>query len=233
MPMYALHVESGPQRKTTMAHVLRMPGAISFARTTDEAVAEAPEAIRNYLRYLKRHGEKVDPKAEIRTRVAEHVTEGGFISTMFFTPDLEPVTPAEVARWTRWLEWSRADLLKLVDGLTPKALEAKPATGRSIRAILEHVVDADRSYLYSVVGTVKSVGDPTNAALRGDLDLKLGLRQERAAAVECLRALTPAELRVVKGRRSGTRTTRRAFRRMLEHEWEHRQEIAARLGVEP
>ena len=232
MPTYALHVESGPRRKTTMAHVLRLPGAISFARTTDEAVAEAPEAIRAYLRYLKRHGEKVDPKAEIRTRVAEHVTEGGFISTMFFTPDLEPVTPAEVARWTRWLEWSRADLLKLVDGLTPKTLDAKPATGRSIRAILEHVLDADRSYLYSIVGALKSVGDPTNAALRGDLDLKRALLQERAAAVERLSALSPAELRVVKGKGSGTQTTRRAFRRMLEHEWEHRREIASRLGRE-
>ena len=110
-----------------MAHVLRMPGAISFARTTDEAVAEAPKAIRNYLRYLKRHGEKVDPKAEIRTRVAEHVTEGGFISTMFFSPDLEPVTPAEVAPSVdEWLEWSRADLLKLVDGLTPTPLRRLP-----------------------------------------------------------------------------------------------------------
>ena len=232
MPTYALYLESGPQHKTTMAHVLSLPGAISFAPTTDEAVARAPDAIRAYLRYLKRHGEGVDPNEEIRTRVAEHVTEGGFIGTTFFEPDLAPVRPGEAKRWATWLEWSRADLLRLVSKLDAGQLAAKPTKGRAIGDILAHVLDADRSYVYSVLGAVKSIGDPTNAALKGALDLRVALRNERRAAVARLRATTSAERRVVKGTGGGTRTMRRAFRRMLEHEWEHRREIAARLGVE-
>lgn len=233
MATYALYLESGPQHKTTMAHVLSLPGATSFARTTAEVVAAAPDAIRAYLRYLGRHGEAIDRSAEIEVRIAEHVTEGSFVGTMFFAPDLAPVKPAELARWATWREWSRADLLRLVSTLDARTLAKKPGAGRTIAEILAHVLESDKAYLYSILGTTKSVGDPVNAALKGTLDVLTALRYEGAAAVARLRALTPAERGVVKGTGLTTQTTRRAIRRMLEHEWEHRREIAARLGVEP
>ncbi len=196
--MYALYAESGPQRKKTLVHVLDLLGCVVQADTTDEALSAAPDAIRAYLRYLHRHGEKVDPKEKIETRLAEHNTGGMFSGQAMWPQDLEPVASAALARYIRWLDWSRADLLALVKGIDEKGLRAKPAVGRSLRDILLHVLGADKSYVYGLVGPLKAMGDPTNAADRGDLDLRVALREARAAAIDRLRALTLAERRNIR-----------------------------------
>ncbi|TME64264.1 MAG: type II toxin-antitoxin system HicB family antitoxin [Chloroflexi bacterium] len=202
VPRYDLYVESGPQRKKTLVHVLDLLGCVVQADTTDEALAAAPEAIRSYLRYLKRHGEKVDPGEAIQTRLAEHNN------------------------------WSRADLLALVNGIDEKGLRAKPAAGRSLRDILLHVLGADKSYVYGLVGPLKAMGEPTNAADRGDLDLRVALKEARAVAIDRLKALTPAERRKIRKGGQSMYSAHRVIRRMLEHEWEHRREIATRLRRE-
>jgi predicted RNase H-like HicB family nuclease/uncharacterized damage-inducible protein DinB len=232
MTTYPLHLESGPQRKKTLAHVLDLLGCVVQADTTDEAVAAAPDTIRAYLRYLGRHGEKVDPNAKFETRVAQHNTEGMFSGQALWPQDLKPVAPSALARYVRWLEWSRADLLALVKGIDDKSLRAKPPKGRALRDILLHVVDADKSYVYGLVGPLKAMGEPTNAADRGDLDLRVALQEARAVAIDRLKRLTPAERARVRKAGQSTYSAYRVIRRMLEHEWEHRREIAARLGRE-
>jgi uncharacterized damage-inducible protein DinB/predicted RNase H-like HicB family nuclease len=230
--VYALYLESGPQRKKTLAHVLDLLGCVLQSDTSDEAVVAAPDTIRAYLRYLGRHGEKVDPNEKIETRIAEHNTEGMFSGQALWPQDLKPLTPSALARYVRWLEWSRADLLALVKGIDDKALRAKPAKGRSLRDILLHVLGADKSYVYALVGPLKAMGEPTNAADRGDLDLRIALNEARAVAIDRLKTLTPAERARVRKAGQSTYSAYRVIRRMLEHEWEHRREIAARLGRE-
>jgi len=231
---YALYLESGPQRKSTLVHVIDLLGCACFGATTEEAVAATPDEIRAYLKYLKRHGEKVDLKAPIATRVAEHITKGDFLGhgspQAVYAPDRKPVTSAELATYLRRLEWSRADLLALVTNVSAKVLDAKPAKGRSLRAILLHVLGSDSGYLANSLGAVKAVNAPINAAGRGELDVRIALQEARDAAIERLRTLTPAERAFVKEHASGARTVRKTIRRMLEHEWEHRREIARRLG---
>jgi predicted RNase H-like HicB family nuclease/uncharacterized damage-inducible protein DinB len=229
---YRLYLESGPQKKKTLLHVLDLLGCVVQADTSDAAVAAAPEAIRAYLRYLRRHGEKVDPTAKIETVIAAHNTEGLFSGQAPWPPDMAPVSAAALARYLRWLEWSRADLLDLVDGLDARRLRAQPAKGRALRDILLHVLDADKSYVYGLVGPLKTMGDPTNAALKDALDLRVALREARAAAIERLRRLTTADLARVRKAGQSTYSAHRVIRRMLEHEWEHRREIAERLERE-
>ncbi|HYU81678.1 MAG TPA: DinB family protein [Candidatus Polarisedimenticolia bacterium] len=229
---YLLYLESGPQRKKTLAHVLDLLGCVVQGDTTDQAIAAAPDAIRAYLRYLARHGEKVDQPTKIETAVAEHNTGGMFSGQALWPQDLKPLTPSALARYVRWLEWSRADLLALVKGIDDKALRAKPSKGRSLRDILLHVLDADKSYVYGLVGPLKTMGEPTNAADRGDLDLHVGLQEARAAAIARLKKLTPEERARIRKAGQSTYSAYRVIRRMLEHEWEHRAEIAARLGRE-
>src|SRR5437867_8353588 len=152
MATHALYVESGPQRKSTLVHVLDLLGCVVFARTTDEAVAAALEESRLYLRYLARHGEEVDPQERIETAVAEHITKGDIIgrgaSDIVFAPERVPLTAPQLAGYLRWLVWSRADLLKLVKGIDAKTLAKKPSEGRSLRDILLHVLEADMGYVY-------------------------------------------------------------------------------------
>jgi uncharacterized damage-inducible protein DinB len=109
-------------------------------------------------------------------------------------------------------------------------LRVKPTKGRSLRDILLHVLDADKSYVYALVGPLKPMGEPTNAADRGDLDLRIALKEARAAAIDRLKTLTAAERARVRKSGQSTYSAHRVIRRMLEHEWEHRREIAARLG---
>ena len=232
MPTYALYLESGPQHKKTLLHVLELLGCVVQGDTTDEAIALAPETIRAYLNYLHRHGEKVDPKVALETRVAAHNTEGLFSGQAIWPQDLKPLSPAALARYVEWLDWSRADLLDLVKRIGENGLRAEPAAGRSLRDILLHVLGADKSYLYGLVGPLKAMGEPTNAAERGDLDLRVALQEARAAAIDRLKALTPAERRNVRKAGQSTYSAYRVIRRMLEHEWEHRREIAARLRRE-
>ena len=232
MTTYPLYLESGPQRKKTLAHVLDLLGCVVQADTTDEAVAAAPDTIRAYLRYLGRHGEKVDPNSKIETRVAQHNTEGMFSGQALWPQDLKPVGPSALARYARWLEWSRADLLMLVKSLDDKSMRAKPPKGRALRDILLHVLGADKSYVYALVGPLKAMGEPTNAADRVDLDLRIALQEARAAAIDRLKTLTPAERARVRKAGQSTYSAYRVIRRMLEHEWEHRREIAARLSRE-
>ena len=232
MTTYALYLESGPQRKKTLAHVLDLLGCVVQGDTSDEAVAATPDAIRAYLGYLRRYGEKVDPNEKIETRVAEHNTEGMFSGQAIWPQDRKPLAPAALARYLRWLDWSRADLLALVKGIDDKGLRAKPPKGRSLRDILLHVLGADKSYVYALVGPLKPMGEPSNAAERGDLDLRIALQEARAAGIDRLKTLTPAERARVRKAGQSTYSAYRVIRRMLEHEWEHRTEIAARLGRE-
>jgi uncharacterized damage-inducible protein DinB len=119
-----------------------------------------------------------------------------------------------------------------VKGIDDKALRAKPSKGRSLWDILLHVLDADKSYVYALVGPLKTMGEPTNAADRGDLDLRVALQEARAAAIDRLKKLTPAERARIRKAGQSTYSAYRVIRRMLEHEWEHRREIAARLERE-
>lgn len=229
---YLVYLESGPQRKKTLGHVLELLGCVVQGDTTDETVAATTDAIRAYLRYLARHGEKMDPRTRIDIEVAEHNTAGMFSGQALWPLDLKPLTPSALARYLRWLEWSRADLLALVKGIDDKALRAKPSKGRSLRDILLHVLDADKSYVYGLVGVLKTMGEPTNAADRGDLDLRVALHEARAAAIDRMKKLTPAERARIRKAGQSTYSAHRVIRRMLEHEWEHRSEIATRLGRE-
>jgi predicted RNase H-like HicB family nuclease/uncharacterized damage-inducible protein DinB len=232
MSRYAVYLESGPQRKKTLAHMLDLLGCVLQRDTTDEAVAAAPDEIQAYLGYLRRHGEKVDPNENIETNVAAHNTEGLFSGQALWPQDLKPLEPAALARYVRWLEWSRADLLVLVKGIDEKSLRAKPPKGRSLGDVLLHVLGADKSYVYALVGPLKPMGEPTNAAERGDLDLRIALREARAVAIDRLKKLTPIERARVRKAGQSTYSAHRVIRRMLEHEWEHRREIAARLRRE-
>ena len=230
MAAYALYLESGPQRKKTLVHVLDLLGCVVQGDTTDAAVAAAPDAIRAYRRFLERHGEKLGADAKIETRIAEHNTQGLFSGQAIWPPDVKPLARAALARYLRWLDWSRADLLSLVKGMSEERLRAKPTKGRSLRDILLHVLVADKSYVYALVGPLKTMGEPTNAAERGDLDLRVALTEARPAAIDRLKRLTPAERRNVRTAGQSTYSAYRVIRRMLEHEWEHRREIAERLG---
>ena len=73
---YSLYIESGPRRQKTMVHVLDLLGCTVHGPTTEEALAATPDAIRAYLRFLRRHFDGVNPEGRFSTMTVAHVTEG-------------------------------------------------------------------------------------------------------------------------------------------------------------
>ena len=236
MRSYALYLESGPRHMKTMVHVLDLLGCVAVGPTTDAALDAAPDAIRNYLRFLRRHGERVDPDAAFRTRVADHITEGYWLGNgspdVVFGPDLEPLDAKEIERLLARFRWLREDLAGWASSRTDAQLDAKPAGGgRSARAILLHILGAPvGGYLSSALGSSKGFSRLHAEAGRGEVAIPDALLRIEAMAAERIRATTPEERSAVRERASGASTLRRAMRRMLEHDWEHFAELSRRPG---
>src|SRR5829696_5610128 len=79
MTVYKLFLESGPKHKKTMVHIAELLGCVVTGPTTEEALNRTPDGIRAYLRFLKRHGERVNPDGEVQTEIVAHFTEGIFL----------------------------------------------------------------------------------------------------------------------------------------------------------
>ena len=228
MKTYDLYLESGPQMKITYVHVPALLGCVYNAPTTQQALDAAPGAIRAFLRFMARAGERVDAKADFRTRVAEHHTEGGFLGSRFLPTDAEPLTRRESNALMKRLAALHVDLRSLTSGLTPKQLTATPARGRAIGRILTHVL-AEGGYLRGVTGASRI----QRLADEGAIDPLDALDQLFELETERLAAMTDDERSQVIQRGQNPWSARSAVRRMLEHGWEHYVEIAERLGATP
>jgi len=232
---YALYLESGPRQRKTMVHVLVLLGCIAQGPTTEAALDRAPEGIRAYLRFLRRHGEAFEPEDPITTVVAQHVTEGVWLGngdpTPGFSPDFQHLLAEDLGTYLRRLAWLRADLSELVRDLPRERLLAEPeGAGRSIYRILEHVAESHAYYLRYLVGTVNGLSAAVRAVLQGPEDLPAALAHLWQVSTSRLEVLSETERTQWVQHGQVTWTARRALRRMLEHEWEHLLEIAVRLG---
>ncbi len=228
MKTYDLYAESGPKMMKTVVHVPTLLGCVFGGDTTQQALDCAPEAIRAYLRFLARTGDRVDAKAALKTRLAEHDTSGGFLGSAFLPADHEPLPKRESDLLMHRLDALHGELRRLTGKLTPRQLDAKPAQGRPIRQILQHIL-AEGGYLRGVSGASRLQA----AAAKGRLDPLDALDQIFALEVERLRTMDDDERSSVVMRGQSPWTARRAVRNMLEHCWEHYVEIAVRLGNEP
>ena len=233
MQTYKLYLESGPRKKKTMVHALDLVGCIAKGSTTDDAWDRTPEAIRAYLRFLKRHDQAVDPNGEFETIVAEHVIEGEWLGNgdpaLVFQPDLDPLTLEDAERYIQRSQWLRAEVVALVDGLTCEQVEAEQFTNdRTIRAMLEHMLDSEHFYV-STLGKIHGLPGVGTIVEKRQGDLLDWMSYVRALEIERIRSLTEDERSrpIVHWKR--TWTARKVLRRMLEHEWEHLVELSQRL----
>ncbi|MGH7481102.1 MAG: DinB family protein [Longimicrobiales bacterium] len=233
MKTYNLYLESGPRQKKTMVHVLDLLGCIAKGPTTDEALANTPDAIRAFLRFLKDHGEAVDLREKFETQIAQHIMQGQWLGNgdpyLVFEPDLQALTPKEIKVFIPRLEAMRAEVLDLVGVLSDKELAAEPKPkGRSIQFILEHMLESEHFYLSSL-GKIEGLPSAGNIIQKRQGDLFSWMIRVRQKLIERLHALTPEERILHIERWKQTWSARKAMRHMLEHEWEHLVELRERL----
>lgn len=230
MKTYDLYLDSGPKMKKTIVQVPALTGCIARGDTTRDAIANAPEGIRTYLRFLARHGEAHDPEAPFETRVAQHITNSVYpgAGVSFLPPDEKSLSPREAAALMTRLGHIHNAMRALASGVPAKTLGAKPATGRPIHRILAHVC-VEGAYLRGVTGA----GRIQRLVDKGEMDPLDALDELLALERERLRTMPAAERAGVILRGRSPWSARFAVRRMLEHAWEHHCEIADRLGATP
>lgn len=231
---YRLSLESGPQHRKTVVHVLDLLGCVGRGATTEEALANTPEGIRDYLAFLRRHRERSLPSAKdpIHTEVVIHVTEGTRLGEGDpdggFAPDFAAFTEDQQWVWMRRLDWMQRDFLELIASV-PGDLDTQPEVGRPLRAILAHVADAQYAYLQPPLSKPAGLAALTRAVEEGSDPLGAFAECARLS-LDRLAAITEDERTAVVQHGAKQWTTRRALRRMLEHQWEHLVEVRERLG---
>lgn len=236
LAVYRLYGESGPQHRKTMVHVLDLLGCVARGATTEAAIEATPEAIREYLRFLRRHCEPgaPDPRTAFETSIAVHVIEGARLGEGDpdggFAPDFEPLTRAEHAMYVRRLRWMQDDLVASLRGLPDAELRAKPDAGRPLVQILGHLGGAQYGYLQSPLSKPAGLAAAVRLVEDGP-DPVDAFEACTALARTRLDAITDAELSAQNRHGVKVWTARRALRRMLEHQWEHLVEVRARVGV--
>jgi predicted RNase H-like HicB family nuclease len=235
MTTYALYLESGPQHKTTMVHVIGLLGCVATGPTTDAALEATPDAIRAYLRLLKRTGEKVDLKTPITVRVETHFDKpGGFIGqgapVVTVDTDLEPVTKRQIGTYLARFHTIRETMASWIERQSAKQLDAAPkGGGRPPRKMVLHVLPVG-GYLSPALGGAPGFGAIVRQAERNEMPLADALRASEQVAVNLLRPATDKQRSIVVERHDGVRTLHKAIRRTLEHDWEHLSELARREG---
>ena len=238
MATYDLFLESGPQHKTTMAHVLtdRMLGCCVTGPTTEKVIEDAPEGIRMFIRFLAKHGEKVDPEGEVKVRVAVHeASTGTFMGRgspyLAFEPDYEPVSARDCEIFGERLHWMREDLAAWLSKQSKEALTAEPTPkGRPAMAIALHILQTPGAYLSPSLDGTKGYSRIQTLVERGEAPITEGLLEVAHKAAADLARATPEQRSRVLERKNERRTLRKSIRRMLEHDWEHLSELARRDG---
>lgn len=240
MPHHSVYLETADDGRC-MAHVLDLPGCIVRAPTRDEALSRVPEAISETLAWLRRHGEPTSAASEdaIEFQISGESTGFGPFdrrsAAALFPPDREPVAPEEMERHFRFLSYTRADLLALVQGLPDDVLDWQPdPQSFSIRGLLRHVGNAEEWYVSRIVDA-----DTLPPEWDDDEDLPIFefLEMERRTAVARLRQLTESERTEVFYPTGWTNhpeepwTARKMLRRFLEHEREHTSQAREILGA--
>ena len=222
---YDLYLESGPRRRKTMVHALALLGCVAVGPTTDDAIAATPEAIRAYRRFLRRHGEDIDPDAPFDTRVAEHVMKGDFIGNgspnILFGPDTEPLRDDEIAVLLRRVEGMSGELRAWATTRTEAELDEAPEGGRPVREILRHILAARASYLSAALGSAPGFGRITTTFERGEIPFATAIDESTARVLAIATATTPERRATARQLPWSPRTLRQALRRVLEHDWEH------------
>jgi predicted RNase H-like HicB family nuclease len=236
METYALYLESGPKMRTTMVHVIDLLGCFATGHTTEDALDVTPVAIKTYKEFLQKNGEPMDAGAEFTTRVAEHVTQGAWIGygdpESGFTPDFEPIEPADLATGLKRVSFMQHEMMTLINGLTQDEMHTFPANcHRPLYDILLHATETQQHYLTYLVGKMDAL-KPARAALTSD---PAKIQETYGAYNQILLdrfANLSAEERA-EGVPHGKMiwTARRALRRLLEHNWEHLLEIRTRLDT--
>ena len=160
--LFHVGIENHNEGSRSIAWALEHPGCYAYGKDADSALAAFPAAVRGYSNWISKH----EP-AWLRTENVETNVDGvwnnyevndkfdkvapaekTYTVESWFQYDWKPLTGEEIERALKLLTWSRADLLKTIDGLSVEKLDqTHPGERWSINGILRHAGGAEWWYM--------------------------------------------------------------------------------------
>jgi hypothetical protein len=227
--LYEIGIENGNEGRS-IAWVHGHPGCFAYGQDANAALEAAPEAIRAYIAWIGAHTKSNWlPSTGVETRLVDtwevyHIDQSydpvalgeGYNCDAWFRFDWKPLSEAEVEHGLLMLEWSRADLLQVVHGLSEATLDHRfPEEQWSIRGILAHVGGADWWYMDRLGMAFSRQRVPEEAFARLE-----EVREHMRGVVATL-----ADIDKVVGVDGEFWSPRKLLRRALWHERDHTEHI--------
>jgi len=138
-----------------IAWVLDLPACFSSAKTSAEAIAQAPQKIADYYLWVFKHdGAMPVPYESIEAEVVgtfhsfPSKEDQGYLVNAFFDDDWRPLGYWDIIVAQRLLDWTRQDLLEIIAPLDERQLHKSIPTEvfGSIVGIVEHIAGAENWY---------------------------------------------------------------------------------------
>jgi len=212
-----------------MAHIVELPGCFVWDKTKSKALKKLPQAIKEYLIFLKKNGEvnlRVPKKIEfevVETKKGSCPVISGNKAALFSYDLIQPSNDF-IKKCLRWMRYNRKELLDRVKKLSDEVLDWRPNKKiRSIRETLNHIATAEWWYL-SRLRDFKElypvIGYPQDKIFEK-------LKKNREIALKILKNLSPKDRKRINIPKKYARykdekwTAKKILRRFLEHEREH------------
>ena len=161
--IFQVGVENNNEGRS-IAWALEHPGCFAYGTNANGAILNLENSLSKYAGWILRHDTHTwlsfsDSEIEIVINGTWDVyfinddldkasEADGYNVDSFFPYDWKPLTELEIKHGLEMLGWSRDDLFKAVQGLSPEKLEATyPGERWSIKGILGHVAGAEWWYL--------------------------------------------------------------------------------------
>ena len=215
----------------SMAYFRELPGCFSSARTYEETVKVAPQAISDFLRWSKENDLVLigEYDGEVDVVVTERLGAVNDQTGPLFKADLPPPGDAEIDNALNVAAVARAALLELYDEVPVKLRDHSPSPGGwSLTQHLQHIFESEGWYISRLT---EHPTETSGNALPPDLAMALF---ENAMDDELiLRALTPEVRERVFTHEGEDWTAAKVLRRMTSHLREHYPwmvEIAREIG---
>lgn len=230
MEFYGL-VEEWPDE--SFVNFRELPGCFSTAPTTEEAIQKAPEAIAEYLRWLKQNDilileEEVD---SINVVVKERL-QGNNGGPPRFEADLPAPTDREIDNALNVAATARAQIIELYDEVLPshRNTALKPDEW-SLTEHLRHILVTEANFIARL-----SDQPPVTIPVVAEADLTMKLFENAMDDETFLRDLTPEQRVRIYHHGEAEYTAAKVLRRMCEHLLEHypwMQAIARQFSTYP
>lgn len=219
----SLELYSETIERLHIVYALDLPGCYSEGLTEEEALRHFPAAVRSYRDWLTSHGE-IAPNPpdvfEISGRFESYLLADGYEVNGIFEPERRPPSREFIARCCRLLEYSRVDLLSVLQAIPASQLDMALAAGeRTPRQVSEHIARAEWWYLSHFINVPRALltdHSPGSAAQ---------IEAVQSALINWLTSVPTEQLGAVYVESEEEWSVSKLLRRALWHERTHTAEL--------